>query len=165
MHPINDVDALLLLATALASKRRPADLVEVVAATELISREIPHAPKLVEAFHRLSTHGLISEADGGYALTEAAQGIVTGEPKKIEAEERIFLIKDKLSVYTGKPKHPAIELSEAQVEAAILAHQTAVKAVRRTALTPKPKPAEEEKKRTGPGFRLRKPLPPRGRRK
>lgn len=165
MHPINDVDALLLLATALSSKRRPGELVEIVAATELISREIPPVPKLIEAFHRLSTHGLIHAAEGGYALSEAAQGMVSNEPKKIEADERIFLIKDKLSVYPGKPKHAAIELSEEEVEAAILAHQTAVKAVRRTALTPKPKPAEEEKKRTGPGFRLRKPLPPRGRRK
>lgn len=165
MHPINDVDALLLLATALSSKRRPAELVDIVAATELIAREIPPAPKLIEAFQRLSTHGLILAAEGGFALSEAAQGMVANEPKKAEASARIFLIKDKLSAYAGKAKHPAIEPSAADVEAAVLAHQTAVKAVRQTALTPKPKAADEAQKPTGPGFRQRKPLPPRGRRK
>lgn len=163
MHPINDVDALLLLATALSSKRRPAELVEVISATELILREIPAAPKLVEAFHRLSTHGLISATEDGYSLTEAAQGIVSNEPRKIEADERIFLIKDKLSAYAGKPKHDAIMLNEEQIAEAILAHQTAVKASRKNVMVPKPKAADEEKKR--PGLRQRKPLPPRGRRK
>lgn len=163
MHPINDVDALLLLATALASKRRPADLVEIISASELILREIPHPPKLVDAFHRLSTHGLIAPGEGGFMLSEAAQDIVSGEPKKIEAEERIFLIKDKLSLYAGKPKHEPVVFSVDEIEAAILAHQTAVKASRKNLLVPKPKPAEEEKKR--PGLRQRKPLPPRGRRK
>lgn len=161
MHPINDVDALLLLSTALASKRRPADLVEIISASELISREIPHPPKLVEAFQRLSTHGLIVATDGGFTLTEAAQGIVTGEPKKIEAEQRIFLIKDKLSLYAGKPKHDAIVFTAEEIEAAILAHQTAVKASRKNVMVPKPLPADEQKK---PGLRQRKPLP-RGRRK
>ena len=163
MHPINDVDALLLLATALSSKRRPAELVEIISACELISREIPPEVKIIEAFQRLSTHGLINEIEGGYTLSEAAQGIVSGEPKKIEADERIFLIKDKLSAYPGKPKHGAIELTEAQVAEAIKTHQEAVKASRKNVMVPKPLPAEEQKKR--PGLRQRKPLPARGRRK
>ena len=36
MHPIHDVDALLLLAIGLASKRRPAEPLEIVAAIDLI---------------------------------------------------------------------------------------------------------------------------------
>ena len=34
MHPISDTDALFLLATTLASKRRPAELVEIIAGFE-----------------------------------------------------------------------------------------------------------------------------------
>lgn len=161
MHPINDVDALLLLATALSSKRRPAELVEIVSASELIAREIPPASKLAESFQRLTTHGLIAAADGGFLLSEAAQDMVRNEPKKAETAERIFLIKNKLSAYAGKPKHEAVALGEAEIEAAIDAHLAAVKASRKNVMVPKPLPAAEQK----PGLRQRKPLPPRGRRK
>ena len=36
MHPVHDVDSLLILATALSSKRRPAELVEIVSAADLL---------------------------------------------------------------------------------------------------------------------------------
>ena len=36
MYPINDIDAQLLLATLIASKRRPAELVEIVAAADVL---------------------------------------------------------------------------------------------------------------------------------
>ena len=163
MHPINDVDALLLLATALSSKRRPAELVEIVSATELIAREIPPAPKLAESFQRLSTHGLITTTEGGFLLSDAAQDMVRGEPKKAATAERIFLVRSKLSAYAGKAKHDAVALGEAEIAAAIEAHRAAIKASRQNVMVPKPLPPDEHKK--GSGVRQRKPLPPRGRRK
>ena len=46
MHPILDSDALVLLATTLSAKRRPAELVEIIAAAELIVGSLPGEAKL-----------------------------------------------------------------------------------------------------------------------
>ena len=72
----------LLLATLMASKRRAADLVGLVAALDLILEgAIPPPLKLIDAFKRLSTHGLIAEAEGGHVDQigdyEAAIGLAT----------------------------------------------------------------------------------------
>jgi len=65
MHPVHDVDALLLLATTLASKRRPAQLAEVMAATDLLQGSIPLDVDLAAGFRRLAANDLIGgEADG-----------------------------------------------------------------------------------------------------
>ena len=69
MYPVHDVDATLLLALSLASKRRPAELAEIIAATELMQGAIPQEFKLCDSFYRLSEYGLISASDGGYILT------------------------------------------------------------------------------------------------
>jgi hypothetical protein len=45
MYPVHDVDALLLIATTLSSKRRPAELVEIIAAADLLQVAIPAAPR------------------------------------------------------------------------------------------------------------------------
>jgi hypothetical protein len=42
--------SLVLLATALAAKRRPAELLEIMAAIDLIQGNIPNETKLSEAF-------------------------------------------------------------------------------------------------------------------
>ena len=55
---------LLLLAIGLASKRRPAEPLEIVAAIDLIQGNIPAEAKLSEAIARLAVHGLIGEVDG-----------------------------------------------------------------------------------------------------
>ena len=99
MYPVHDVDALLLLAMALASKRRPAGLAEIIAAADLVQGSIPSESKLGEAFHRLSMHGLIREAEGCFTLTPDAQKIMTGQPRKADAQERILGIKGTLSAY------------------------------------------------------------------
>ena len=65
MHTIHDVDVLLLLASALAAKRRPADLAGIMAALDLVQKNIPAAPKLGEAFARLGSYGLLVARDGG----------------------------------------------------------------------------------------------------
>lgn len=160
MHPVHDVDSLLLLATALSSKRRPAELVEIVAAVDLLNNNIPGEAKVVEAFARLAKHGLLCAADGGYALTPAAQAIVTGLPRKAETPERLFAIKDRLSLYTVKGEHAAVVLTAEQVTAAIQAHRAAEKTTAKNLLVPKPKPEAEAAR---PGQRQRKPMPARKR--
>lgn len=155
MHPIHDIDALLLLAVGLASKRRPAELPEVVAATELIKGAIPAASKLAEAFTRLSAHGLLCESEGRFALTAAAQTIVTGLPKKADSDERVFAVKQKLFGYEATAEHPPIEMSEAQVVEAVATHRAFAQGGGQNLLMPRPKPAEGEVRRPAGG---RKPF-------
>lgn len=161
MHPIHDVDALLLLATALSSKRRPAELVEIMAAADLIQGTIPTESKLVEAFARLSAHGLIDAQEGSFTLTAEAQKIITDLPKKAETAERLFGIKENLASYFSRGDQAPIELTEEQISVAIRAHRAAGKAAVKNLLMPKPKAAEGANKR--PGQRQRKPLPARRR--
>ncbi|MDD2668346.1 MULTISPECIES: hypothetical protein [Zoogloea] len=144
MYPIHDVDALLLLATLLASKRRPADLVEIVAAADLLDGDIVSEVRLVEAFRRFATHGLIAEVEGRYTLTPEAQALAVGLPKKADTPERIFLIREKLSAYNPEDKHPSIPLTVEQLTEAILAHRAAGKTGVRNLLMPKPKVVEED---------------------
>lgn len=161
MHPIHDVDALILLATALSSKRRPAEIVEIVAAIDLIQDNIPAEPKLVEAFSRLATHGLISEVEGRFALTPDAQKIIQTLPRKADNAERLFSIKDGLSEHNAKGTFAAIQLTDDQFRAAIVAHRAAAATTAKNMLVPKPKP--EDKSVQKPGQRQRKPMPARRR--
>ncbi len=155
MFPVYDVDAFLLLAMSLASKRRPADLAEMIAAGDLIQGAACSELDLSEAFHRLSVHGLICAADGGYALTPDAQGLLVVR-KKADAHERVAAIKEKLAAYNPKGEYPPVQVSVEQLAEAVLAHQTAKNSAVRNLFVPKPKPAETDHRR--------KPLPPRRRR-
>lgn len=157
MHPIHDTDVVLLLATALAAKRRPAELVELVAAADILSGAIPPEAKLADAFLRLSVCGLICADGEAYTLTAAAQKIMSGSGRrKADTAERIVNIKEKLAAFEPQDACAPITLSAIQVGAAILAHRAAVKAPGKNLLLPKPKPAENAAK---PGQRQRKPLP------
>lgn len=164
MHPIDDVDALLLLAAALAGKRRPATVDELVAAYELIAGKLPYATGFSAALARLSTHGLLLQSaspDAGFALGEAARDMLVGDSPKADLEARLLVVKQKLAAYAGKAKHPAATLDEAQVKAAIEEYRATLKAAAPSLLTPKPRPSEAPPR---PGARQRKPLPARGRR-
>ena len=164
MHIIHPVDALIFQALALSSKRRPAQLVEVIAAVDLIQGTqgiIPSEPALNEAFQRLSAQGLICETEGGFALTPKALQIMSVLPRKASALERISGIRDKLATYTpGVEEHATILLTGEQLTAAILSHQAAGEIAGKNLLVPKPKPSENVNK---PGLRQRKPLPARRR--
>jgi hypothetical protein len=159
MHPIHDVDAILLLATALASKRRPADLGEIAAALELVQINAYSEERLADSFDRLSKHGLLAEVEGRYTLTPEAQKVMGRHAPKTETPDRVFSIKANLAVYHVKGESPTIVVTEEALRTAILGHRAAVKEVKTTALMPKPKPAEEKR----PGARQRKPMPPRRR--
>lgn len=152
MHPIHDVDVLLLMATALSSKRRPAELTEIMAAMHLFHGSIPLDVDLVAAFLRLSMNGLIGEQAGGFTLTPAALEFMAGLPRKrkAEPEERLLTIKQELAGYTPKGEGAAVRIATEQIGAAILAHRVFLKGPGRNMLVPKPKPALDKKKRPGP---------------
>ncbi len=140
MRLIPDVDVLILMATALSSKRRPATLVEIVAAADMIQGAIPFVEKLAEAIRRLSTLGLISAAEGGFTLTPPAQKIMAGQPRKADTEELIAAIQDSLAAYAPMGECPPILLTREQLGAAILAHKTSGRTSGKNLLMPKPKP-------------------------
>ena len=147
MRHVRDIDALLLLATTLASKRRPAELVEIIAAFDFLQTEIGPELRLREAFAHLSEDGLILERDGGYTLGPEAQKIMAAVPKKGGLAAKIFSIKDDLSTHTTEAPQPAIVIGEAQLAEAMAAHKDAGSGAGKNLLMPKPKPAADDKKR------------------
>lgn len=156
MHPIYDLDVLLLLATTLAAKRRPADLAEIFSALDLIQGAIPAQAKLAEAFARLSSHGLVCAQDSGYALTPEALKIVACPARKTEHDERLYDIRQKLAAYTPAAEAAAIVLTDAQLAAAIAAHSVSAQRTGQNLLMPKPKP-DDAKKAPARGYARRKP--------
>jgi len=160
MYPVHDIDAILLLAMSLAAKRRPAELVEIIAAADLAQGVIPSEAKLSESFYRLSAYGLICAQEGGYALTPDAQQMMSGHAKKAKTPERIYDIKESLADYNLKGEHTAILVTEEQLGAAVLAHRASKAGSGKNLLVPKPKPAEDNKR---PG--QRKPYQPFGARR
>lgn len=156
MYPVHNVDAVLLLAIALSAKRRPAELVEIIAANDLIQGQVSAEAQLAEAFQNLSMHGLISQIGDGYVLTQAAQQIMAAQRKKADNEERLMSIKSGLAAYNTKGEHPVVLVPVEQLSAAMLAHQASKEHAGKNLLVPKPKPVVDAKR---PG--RRKPLPSR----
>ena len=154
MKQIHDIDTLLLLALGIAAKRRPAELLEIMAAIDFLQGNIPSEAKLSEAFARLSGLGLILAEDGGFRLSPAAEEMVSNLPKKGEAEERLFRVKDNLSTFKPEGEHAAVAVATEDIKAAIQAHREAGKGGAKNLLMPKP---VEDKPR--PGQRQRKPAP------
>lgn len=159
MHPIHDHDSLLLLATSLAAKRRPAELQEVMAAIDLLNGNIPTESKLADAFARLAVAGLLVGAGDGIALTPAGESLIEALPRKGEADEKIYNLKNGLAAYTPGPAQPALTIATEALTAALQAHRAAAKSTAKNLLVAKPKPEESAKSR--PGQRQRKPMPAR----
>lgn len=156
MHPVHDSDVVLLLALALSAKRRPAQLVEIVAAAEVVDSVIPANLQLIESFARLARHGLIGSQEGGFSLTPAAQNVMATASRTGNTARRIASIKEKLAAYEAVTENAPILLLAKDVSAAILAHRASSKRPGNTLLAPKPA-AERGKARPGQG--QRKPLP------
>ncbi|GAA5171636.1 hypothetical protein [Viridibacterium curvum] len=121
MHPIHDADALLLLALTLASKRRPANVEEIAIALGTLQPRLPAEPKLLDAFARLSNHGLVIASLDGYALSDTAQGLLKGVKAKGEIAERLQSLKDRLAGNQLTATHPASKPDAAALSAAIAA--------------------------------------------
>ncbi len=149
MYPVHDVDAILLLALSLAAKRRPAELVEIIAAAELTQGAIPPETKLSDSFYRLSEYGLICAQGGGYTLTPDALQILSGQAKKALTPERIYDIKENLADFHLNGEHALILLTVEQIAEAIAAHHAAKSGTGKNLLVPKPKPVAEPYKHPG----------------
>lgn len=149
MHPIFDMDVILLMATTLSSKRRPADLLEIVAATQLIQGYAPDEGRLLGAFQRLSSHGLIVAEANGYRLTPPAEAIMATLPRKCETAERIIRIKEELSAYQAAEKIAPLDIEEEQIIAAIQAHKAAEAIAAKNMPPPNPRAADPDAKRPG----------------
>jgi hypothetical protein len=156
-----DIDVVILMATALSAKRRPASLLEIVAAADLVQGFVPTGEKLAEAIKRLSSIGLIEAVESDFALTLRGQKIVAEPPRRASAEERMAAVKDSLAAYTPKAEYLALLLTKQQISAAILAHKTARRALGKNLLMPRPKPDRHFKVdgrwRSAPARQGRKP--------
>lgn len=155
MYPIHDHDTLLLLATALAAKRRPAEPLEIMAAIDLIQGNIPVEGKLSEAFARLGQCGLLVERDGGLALTPSAEKLIEALPRKGEMADRLMALRGLLGAYVAIDG-AAIVVSPDSLREAMLAHRAAAASAAKNLLVPKPKPEQAQAR---PGQRQRKPMP------
>lgn len=139
MRPVHDIDVIVLMATTLSSKRRPAELVEIVAAADLIQGVIPFVEKLGDAIQRLSSWGLISEVDGRLTLTPIGREIMARQPKKVAAEELIIAIRNELTAYSPIEQYSSYVPTQEQLVAAIQSHKIERKASGKNLLMPKPK--------------------------
>lgn len=161
MHPIHDVDVLLLLATSLAAKRRPAEPAEIMAAIDLIHGNIPAEEKLSEAFSRLGRHGLLDGGADRIALTAMGEKMVEALPRKGETGERLLDLRRMLAAHASPGEDAAIEVAPEKLRAAILAHRAAGQGAAKNLLVPKAKPEAGQQR---PGQRQRKPAPAKRRR-
>lgn len=139
MRSVHDIDAIILMATTLSSKRRPAELVEIVAAADLLQGSIPFVEKLDEAIRRLSTLGLINVAEGRFGLTPAGHAIMSKQRKKADTEELIIAVRSSLAAHNPAEHCAPIDLPPEQLVAAIQAHKATRKAPGKNLLMPKPK--------------------------
>lgn len=152
MYPVHDVDAILLLAMSLAAKRRPAELVEIIAAADLAMQTVPTSARMTDSLHRLGSYGLITETQEGYLLTATAQRMLTGHAKKALPQERIRDIREHLADHNRPADALDIHVTEKQVAAAIVAHRANKQ--QRSWLLPKPKPVWISKKDLARGMTL-----------
>jgi len=139
MHPVFDIDAVLLLGLAICSKRRPAQLSEVIAAADLIQGFIPFEHKLGDGLFRLSVHGLVTESEGGYTLTDVSEQMAADVPVKLEPPERIEMMKEILAEFSPKANYASIEFTPEQYKEAVAIHKESKVKVGRNVLMPKPK--------------------------
>jgi hypothetical protein len=136
MVPIHEYDALLMLATALAGKRRAAQLSEIMAAADLLQC-IPRDSSFTEAFNRLSRCGLIREAEGRILLTADGEKIVAGLPAKADTKQRLAVINDNLYAYKLTGEHVPIVVTSTQFKTAIAAHRASGKGAGKNLAMPK----------------------------
>ena len=127
MYPVYDDDAALLLSLTVAAKRRPAALDEIITALTMAQHgEIPAKYKLVDAFARMGVCGLIAEAEGGYTLSAVAQAMMAGLRAKDDSATRLARLKQQLSDFDPKNKHPSIRVTQELLLAAIQSYKAAL---------------------------------------
>ncbi|MGA7594050.1 MAG: hypothetical protein WCA64_02535 [Gallionella sp.] len=161
MYPVHDVDAILLLSLSVASKRRPANLTEIITAIDLSQDSIPSGNKLSDAFARLSAYGLVVEAEGGYTLSADAQQMMASQRKKDDTAKKMHRLREHLADYRLNGEHTTIQVHPDQLLAALQAYRKA-RGSGRSWLVDKPKPAWIPTKalaRAGKPFPIRRRKP------
>lgn len=138
MHTHHDPDAVILTATLLSSKRRPAQLVDVVAAADLIQGFVPFPEKLGAAIERLSAQGLIVAAEGGLTLTGAARELLAKLPAKLGPQDLAAAVGDSLAGWRPRAGHAPLVLEQQELGAAVRAYKAIRKAPGKNLLMPKP---------------------------
>ena len=139
MHTHHDLDAVILTATMLSSKRRPAQLVDVVAAADLIQGFVPFPEKLGAAIERLSALGLIAAAEGGLTLTPAAHDLLAKQPAKTSPEDLAAAVADSLAALRPRAGQPALVPDPQELGAAVRTYKATRKSAGGNLLMPKPK--------------------------
>jgi hypothetical protein len=139
MRLLSDVDAVILMATALSAKRRPASLAEIVAAADLLQGFVPYPDRLGDSLRRLSMAGLVCAAADGYALTPVAEKIMAALPKKAETADRLATLRGSLADFAPTAEATAIVLDKEQLTTAVKAHEAAKKTSGQNMAMPKPK--------------------------
>lgn len=133
----HDLDAGVLMAVTLSSKRRPAELVDIVAAVDLILGFVPFAEKLGAAIERLSSCGLIGMSAGGLTLTDAGLEMMSKQPRKASQEDLIAAVKSSLAAWRPRADHPPVLLAPEQLGAAVRGHK-ATRKMGKSVLMPRP---------------------------
>ncbi len=157
MQPIHDVDVLLLLCSAMAAKRRPAELIEIMAAIDLVQGNIPSEDKLSDSLVRLGTAGLLIQAEERVGLTATAEGLIKLLPRRGEHDQRLFELRGLLGAFQPVGEASPVNIAPADLRIAMLAHRSAASTTAKNLLMPKPKTEESQQPR--PGQRQRKPMP------
>ena len=155
MHPNHDVETLIFFAIALASKRRPAPLLEVIAAVDLVNGIVPGQIRMRDAFARLATRGLISEVGvDELAITENGQRLLTQSSQPNDLQVRLQKISALLDAYQHPGDQATLLVTPERFDRAILTHRATAQSKLKNLLVPKPK-TDGDKNR--PGQRQRKP--------
>ncbi|MFT4170923.1 MAG: hypothetical protein QM639_00070 [Rhodocyclaceae bacterium] len=127
MHPIHDADPLLLLAITLASKRKPAAVEDIAIALGTLQPHLPAEDKLLGAFARLSSHGLIVAGGDSYGLSAAGEALMKSVPAKGETADRAAQVKRALLTYEAEPANAAVQPEAAALSAALEAWRASLR--------------------------------------
>lgn len=133
----HDLDAGILMAVTLSSKRRPAALIEIVAAADLILGFVPFAEKVVAAIERLSARGLIGMSEDGLVLTDVGLEMMSKQPRKGSQEDILAAVKGSLTAWRPRAEYPPVLLALEEIDSAIRTHK-ATRKTGKNVLMPKP---------------------------
>ena len=140
MSPGNSLDPIVLIAAMLSSKRRPARLVEIVAAADLLQGFVPSAQRLEESMLRLFSLGLIGELEEELVLLPAGEALLAQQRKNLSNEELIAQTANLLATYQAGGEFAAPRLDKPRLTAAVREHKLARKSTIPNLLMPKAKP-------------------------
>lgn len=97
-----------------ASKRRLAELVEIIAGFEPLLEAVPGTSRLIDTIRRLSAHGLVQVEDDRFSPTAAGQQLMVGLPKRTDTAGLVTHLRGKLAAFDGPAGFQSVHLGQAQ---------------------------------------------------